>query len=216
MVQIFMVVTLLVLAAAFSPAQAQNRGRHTSTQYSGPYLGLTAGHGWSDVNVKFTTGGVTTGDTASVDGWEGGPLAGYGFQFPQSFGDVWNGYVGFEISYEWSAADGDALGASVEKDGVLNISMRPGFTWADTLLGYGVIGYSRARFKAGSADNGVDGWADGFALGLGTEVGKWGRLKGRLEYVHSWYEDQDYSTADGVVSADTGADVVKVGLIYRF
>ncbi|HEY0901881.1 MAG TPA: outer membrane beta-barrel protein [Micavibrio sp.] len=208
-----LMMSLVLLGFAAAPAHAQNMGnRDNAVDYTGAYLGVTGGYSWSDVDVDATIGGVSLSDSASVDGWQGGVLGGYGYQFGQGYDYVWNGYVGVELSYEWSGADDSVFGVDVEKNDVMNISLRPGFTWGDTALGYGIIGYSRAQFEAG----GDDDWVDGFALGLGTELGEWGPVKGRLEYVHTWYQDQDYTTAVGTVSSDLDDDAVKAGLIYRF
>ena len=84
MYKILTILTVLVISAASLPAQAQNFGaRNADANYTGPYLGITGGYSWTDVDVDATVGGVGISDSASVDGWQGGFLAGYGFQFGQ-------------------------------------------------------------------------------------------------------------------------------------
>lgn len=212
MFKILTLMTVLALGAFSTTAQAQNFGTRTSDNFTGPYAGLTAGYGWTDLDANFTAGGVTASDDADINGWQGGLLGGYGFQFGQGYDYVWNGYVGLELAYEWSGADDSVFGVGIDKDDIFSVTLRPGLSWGDTALGYGIVGYSRTQFKAA----GDDDWVDGLVLGLGAEVGGFGPVKTRLEYVHTWYDDQDFSSGPASLSTDAHDNAVKVGAIYRF
>lgn len=215
MFKILTIMAVWALGFASTAAQAQNYGTRThEVNFTGPYVGATAGYGWSDVDASLTAPGISASDDAdvNVNGWQGGVLGGYGFQFGQGYDYVWNGYVGVEASYEFSNADDSAFGTGIEKDDIMSISVRPGLTWGDTALGYGIIGYSRTQFKAG----GDDDWVGGLMLGVGTEVGGFGPIKTRLEYVYTNYEDQNYSAGANNMSVDAHDNAVKAAAIYRF
>ncbi len=213
MFKMIMAMAVLALGFASTPAQAQNFGTRTQdVNFTGPYVGATAGYGWSDVDATLTAPGVSISDDADVNGWQGGLLGGYGFQFGQGYDYVWNGYLGIEASYEFSNADDSVFGAGIDKDDIMSISLRPGLTWGDTALGYGIIGYSRTQFKTA----GDDDWVGGLMLGVGTEVGGFGPIKTRLEYVYTDYEDQSFSSGASTLSADAHDNAVKAAAIYRF
>ncbi len=213
MFKILIAMAVLALGFTSTAAQAQNFGTRTQdVNFTGPYAGATAGYGWSDVDATFTAPGVSISDDADVNGWQGGLLGGYGFQFGQGYDYVWNGYMGIEASYEFSNADDSLFGTGIDKDDIISVSLRPGLTWGDTALGYGIIGYSRTQFKSG----GDDDWVGGLVLGVGTEVGGFGPIKTRIEYVYTDYEDSNFSSGVNNLSADAHDNAVKAAAIYRF
>lgn len=205
----------LVLGLGATSAQAQSygyRSQQTDMDFTGPYLGGTVGYGWADIDADATVGGVGISDDADVNGIQGGVLGGYGFQFGKGFDYVWNGYLGLELGYEWSNADGSAFGADINKEDIMLVTLRPGLSWGDTALGYGIVGYSRTRFESG----GDDEWVDGMVFGVGTELGMLGPVKTRLEYVYTNYEDRDYAVGATNVSTDGSENALKLGAVYRF
>ena len=212
--RILLMAGLLVSFSAVS-AHAQNFGqRNTTDDFTGPYVGGTVGYSWGDFDADaVTAGGVTVAtDDPDMDGWQGGLLGGYGFQFDTGMKYGWNGFLGAEAGYEWSGADGSAFGADVDKEDTLILTLRPGMTWGDTALGYGIIGYSRTQFEAG----GEEEWLDGLVLGAGTELYTVGPFKTRLEYVYTNYEDMNYAVPGGSLNVEGQEHALKLGGIFRF
>ena len=193
----------LGLSAMSAPAWAQNT--KTNNSLTGPYVGGNIGYtiGSADTSI----GGISN-DTG-LDGFQGGLLAGYGFQFDPGFmSSVWSGYTGLEFGYDWSDVDGDAFGVGVEKKDSWSVTLRPGVTYGNTALGYGIIGYSRTKFEAGPDDEHLDG----LVLGAGTEFGDMGPLKARVEYVYTNYEDTDI----GGANFDAHDNTIKLGGVLHF
>ena len=213
--QIILMAALLLGSSILHSAQAQSFGKSARGEdFTGPYLGGTVGYGWGNFDADATIGGVTTSNDADIDGFQGGLLGGYGFQFEPGFAaPLWNGYMGLEGGYEWSNADGNSFATGIEKDETMLVTLRPGLTWGDMALGYGIVGYSRTQFEAGNQDE----WLDGLVLGLGTEIGTFGPLKTRVEYVYTNYEDKDYNLGGANNLAFDGYEnALKLAAVYRF
>lgn len=210
--RILLLTGLLVSFGAVS-AHAQNYGKRSTDDFTGPYVGGTVGYSWGDFDADVVTAGVTTAsDDPDMDGWQGGLLGGYGFQFDTGMSYGWNGFLGAEVAYEWSNADGSAFGVGVNKEEAMLVTLRPGMAWGDTALGYGIIGYSRTQFDAA----GEEEWLDGLVLGAGTELYTVGPFKTRLEYVYTNYEDMDYAAAGSTLNVEGQDHALKLGAIFRF
>lgn len=214
-----LLMTVFFVPLSAGQALAQNSYRMTGetgnvSDFTGPYAGATLGYDIGSFDTDGTIGGVTASNDAGIDGFEGGLLGGYGFEFQPGFmSGLWSGFAAVELGYEWSAADGDVLGTGIDKDDSMMVSFRPGMSWNNTALGYGIIGYSRTKFEAA----GDDDWINGLQLGAGTEMGMVGPLKTRLEYVYTGYEDKSFNLGGGdSIDFDGHDSAIKLGALMRF
>jgi opacity protein-like surface antigen len=171
--------------------------------FTGPYIGG---------DIGFTMGSYEVDDTAGPDGDVGidgmgyGAFVGYGFE--QNFTPIFGGYAGIELGYEWSEADGDLDTSSFDKDNEFLLTFRPGVSLKQDILGYGIIGWSRAEFEGD--DDSED--LDGLVLGAGAEFDTGTLIKLRTEYSYTNYEDANLETA----SFEGHESAVKAGLLLRF
>lgn len=191
----------LAMTGAAVPAMAQDYN-NDGNRFNGPYVGADIGYQNGSFDASNPAG--PDGDIGT-DGLAGGVFAGYGWANPQS--DL-AGYLGTELGYEWSDADGSISGTSIEKNGNLLATIKPGAIINHNTLAYGMIGYSRAEFEA----NGESDDLDGLVLGAGTEFATASPVNVRLEYAHTMYEDEDI----GGVGIDGDDNTFKVGALARF
>jgi hypothetical protein len=166
-------------------------GRNTSSydDFTGIYVGGEIGYSVTD----------------DVEGRNGGLFLGYGLE--HDF-DMLGAYVGLELGYEWSGADGNAVGLSYDKDHAWTATLRPGVKISKDSLGYGIIGYTRAEFEgAGDKDN-----LDGLIFGVGGQFDTNTVFKPRLEYTHTNYEDGNLAGN----SFDATENAIKLGAVFQF
>ncbi len=159
--------SLLIGISAFAlpaPARAQTGGTPT-IDWSGVYLGLNGGYGWSQVDAEI-------GTSVRVDGWLGGGHVGIQGQF-----DRW--VVGIEASYSLGELDGSRTiqfdGAPLKLDAsisdLLLVTGRLGYAWSDRLA-YIKAGYASADTEFSTTYLGavatskarLDGWTAGFGV----------------------------------------------------
>ena len=102
---------------------------------------------------------------------------------------------------------------NIEKDHEWGVSFRPGLSFVDDAMPfgikpYGIIGYKRANFEATTAGVSDDEDFDGFELGFGTELMAYNDFGVRLDYSHTWYEDKS--------GFDPSVDDLRLGVAYHF
>jgi opacity protein-like surface antigen len=149
--------------------------------------------------------GVYTKGGSSISGWGGGAFAGYGWTPHVAW--VAKPYLGAEAGFDWSSADSDAV---AEKKNAL-ISLRPGAVFGENVLGYGILGYSRADFKSNVND--TNDWVGGWTAGLGAELAAMRMpVRVRVEYAYTNYNNADM----GGVSVNPHSNDFKLGVVYRF
>lgn len=180
-----------------------DEGHMDYADFTGPYIGADVGYSIGSYEVNDPVG--PDGDVGP-DGMNAGLFVGYGFT--QSLLSWLGGYAGIELGYEWDDADGNIGSMVLEKDHNFLATFRPGLVVNQDMLGYGVIGYSRAKFEA----NGDDEYADGLVLGLGGEFDTHTPVKLRVEYDYTNYGDTDM----GGVEYDGHESAVKAGAVLRF
>ncbi len=148
-------------------------------------------------------GGYDVG--GDLDGWNAGLFAGYGHEF-----DLYNTaiYTAIELGYEWSDGDDDSGGVGYEKNHAWLATIKPGMKVSEDILGYGILGYSRAEYESSGDDEDLDG----LVLGLGGEFDTNTVFKPRLEYTYTQYEEQDV----GGLSLDPEEHDVKIGAVFQF
>ncbi len=152
------------MAGTTDRANAQS-STSPSIDWSGIYLGLNGGYGWSRIDTG-------RGADVRVDGWLGGGHAGIQGQF-----DRW--VVGLEASYSAGELDGrrtiDGGGAPLRIDAsisdLLLVTGRLGYAWNDRLA-YVKAGYASADAELSTtflgqtttARSRLDGWTAGFGI----------------------------------------------------
>lgn len=158
--------SLAVAQSASADTHPSEAPQGVSVDWSGLYLGLHGGYGWSRQDTGL-------GSDIDVDGWLAGGHVGLQRQF-----DRW--VIGIEASFTGANMDGSTtvdigFGDTADiKAGVSNILMitgRLGHTWRD-LLFYVKGGYASADVDlrittAGgtfSSDSRLDGWTAGFGF----------------------------------------------------
>jgi outer membrane immunogenic protein len=154
--------------ATVTPASSRDASRvappAVAIDWSGLYVGLHGGYGWSNVGTGL--------GNVHVDGWLGGGHVGLQRQF-----DRW--VVGIEASYSAGELDGsrtiDLGGDPLRLDAAISdlilVTGRLGYAWDDRLL-YIKAGYASADVEVGSTYLGVttqaksrlDGWTAGFGF----------------------------------------------------
>lgn len=160
----FIVLSCLVTLGLSAPAKAQTGGTPT-IDWSGLYVGLNGGYGWSSVDAGI-------GMDVRVDGWLGGGHVGVQGQF-----DRW--VVGIEASYALGELDGSRTtifdGAPLKLDAsisdLLLVTGRLGYAWSDRLV-YIKAGYASADVEFSTTylrtvtttNSRLDGWTAGFGV----------------------------------------------------
>lgn len=207
---------LMMAAAAItlmsSPALADSY-RDNSTTYSpltGAYVGVMGGYTWGESDSSIA------GVNPEVSGDEYGVFAGYKVDSlldstVNRMGLGLNGAV--EAHYMFSTADDTDGGATFDKNGEFGLSFRPGVSFIDEMspMGlnpYAIIGWKRTNFEASGGGVAIDKTYDGFELGIGTEVLAYEDYGIRIDYSHTWYEENGGFEPD--------EDSLRVGVAYHF
>jgi len=165
------IAAILTGSLAAAPAEAQN------SKFEGTYLGAYLSY--SSINTELTTSAGSLGD-ATLDGFGGGVLAGYGGTNDWlyiSF-EVEAGYDGAQWSESETVAGVGSASLDLQTKASLGVSGRIGAVVAKNYLFYGKIGYVRTNAEAtgqlnlvgvGSSSATVDDWYDGFRFGGGVK-----------------------------------------------
>ena len=93
------VLAIFMLLGSSCMAAATDIAEPVAYDWSGFYGGVHAGYLWGDVNVTENGGAQPSG---KIDGFVGGPLAGFNMQFD-------NLVFGVEGDFGWSEADGHGI-----------------------------------------------------------------------------------------------------------
>jgi outer membrane immunogenic protein len=229
MKQILMAAVILTLGAASASAADLAARPYTKAppapipvgyNWSGFYLGVMGGYGWSDrVNV----GGVTT-TSSDLQGGFGGGTIGYNWQTPGSIW-VWGleaDAAASDISYSQTGLFGifpvtledkiRSFGSVTGRVGVTSgaalFYAKGGYAWADNRFSIAGLGGSFSESKV------LSGWT----VGAGVEymfAPNWS-LKG--EYMYADYGSERYLTAFAPGGLELGATThtVKGGINYHF
>jgi len=190
---------LAAIGAALAFASPASAG--PADTLNGPYLGAEAGGSVSGTTVETEAGSYDL----YGQGAAGGIFAGYGMTFG-------NFYVGGEVNGTFGSLKSEDLGASIEKDYGYGLAARGGYLLGSGTLGYGVIGWERARFDLKDEVSSSKEWVDGLRLGAGIEqaVSDTVTARGELNFIK--WQGKDF----GVDNIDAHEINAKVGLSYRF
>jgi opacity protein-like surface antigen len=186
------------------PAAGDNDMGSEYADFTGPYFGVDAGYNFGSADIELGPG--PSDDGSDLNGWDAGVFIGYGME--QNMVRWLGGYLGFEIGYEMSNADGDFAGVDYEKDHNWLATIRPGFAYGHDALLYGIAGYSRANYEV----EGDDEDFNGYVLGLGSEINTHTAAKIRLEYTYANYGEEDF----GAVEFEPVENNVKLGVVFQF
>ncbi|MBU6234245.1 MAG: outer membrane beta-barrel protein [Alphaproteobacteria bacterium] len=167
----------------------------SSSPLTGAYLGAYGGYGWTDAD--------TTAGNLEVDGADYGVFLGY--KLDEYLQDKIGITGAVEAHLGWSGADDSIAGTSVEKEHEWGVDFRPGISISKMLNPYAIIGYRRASFDSPTLG---DQDFDGFDLGIGTELVTWDRVGMRLDYVHTWYGEEN--------GIDPDENDIRLGLSYHW
>jgi len=163
--------------------------------WTGFYLGVHGGYGWS------------TSDGLDLKGGFGGGQVGYNYQ-------INNFVLGIEGDIAWAdISETDTFGlisATLKIDTLASLRGRLGVAFGNTLL-YGTGGGGWGNFKAsvsvpGFAISGSQ-WESGWTAGAGVEYAFAPNWSAKVEYLHYGFD---------IDSTTVGVDTIKAGINYRF
>lgn len=200
---------LALLAITCGPALAEGR----PGIWSGFYLGLDAGGGWS-------TAGRYEGS-----GFIGGGHIGYNWQAGQMV-------LGVEADFNASGIEatrsqtigGIAVSTSHGHDWLASIRARAGVTVSSAMLLYLTAGVAFTNAElAGSATDGIttigvssSTSASGWVVGGGAEVKLGGNWSGRLEGLHYGFDESFDFGGTTIRNDEVGVTVIRGGISYHF
>ena len=191
--------------------------------WTGFYVGVHGGYGWSNFSGTDPTGTAT----AQAKGWLAGGQLGYNYQ-TGSF------VIGVEGDFSWSDVKNvqpNPLGlgggqASLKNDYFATAALRLGYAF-DRWLVYGKGGAAWTRDKF-DITNGVGGFANGtfnrvgWMAGGGVEYAFWNNVSAKIEYNYLSFKsiDEVLTTGGGLAAAPASVSLnshlLKLGLNYRF
>ena len=204
---IFMLLGTSCMAAAADIAEP------VAYDWSGLYGGVHGGYLWGDVSVTENGSGQAGG---KIDGFVGGPAAGFNMQFD-------NLVFGVEGDFGWSEVDGQGtpgepppvVDFAYDLNWNAHIRARAGFA-ADNLLFFAAGGLALADLDVTEVNGPAQGTTyTGFTVGGGVDYGFSDNLIGRLEYLHDEFGKESYTDGGDHYTADLNDDIVRAVLVYR-
>jgi opacity protein-like surface antigen len=228
-----------VIAGLRYQLEAQNRASHPEMaikarpaegyDWTGPYLGASAGGTWGGTHWA-SQGGTVEPDYA---GYLAGGQAGYNFQTGKF---VW----GIEADAGASNARGGAKACPIQPPlfgceddvGMLgSLTGRFGYTWGRALF-YAKGGWEYGEVTAGTNLNFVDpalglppapgamkstNWENGWTAGVGMEYALTDRWSAKAEYMHYEFPQYAFTVAQNTTAnATTAGNIVRIGVNYHF
>jgi outer membrane immunogenic protein len=175
--------------------------------WTGLFLGVTAGYGWID-----------SGSAGTVSGFVGGGQIGYNWQAagsPLVLG-IEGDFQGADLS---DSATALGITATARSNAFGTVRGRLGYAW-DRFMLYGTGGwaYTRTELSAtnGTATVSTSDWSSGYALGGGIEWAAWDRWSVKAEYLYVHSGDVNLTLAGVPVNGNYNINLVRAGLNYRF
>jgi outer membrane immunogenic protein len=223
-----------------------------ASSWTGFYVGGGGGYRWADFDVDTLSCDGVVCNTESDDGvfagyagtfeeygtnlddngFFGTVQAGFDWEFTPGFlvGIMGDADIGEKLKdsefnqVNYGGVDPDSGQAwSADMNEVFTLSARAGFTPTDSLLLYGLVGYSfgdaRASYFEGCDFSGDGGDCsdisasskkslDGWTFGGGAEMKLTDNISGRIEYRYTDLGSIDVSGENGTFTGDTSTDVI--------
>lgn len=190
--------------------------------WSGWYVGVNAGWGWSSGDGDLTLAGVPGPYSLSGDGFLGGGQLGYNWQSG-------NFVYGLEVDFQGSTGKGD-VNTTIGATGLSGTAKTPWFGTGRARLGYafgrsmiyatGGAVYGKATLDGSLSTTGpfssdANYWS--WTVGAGYEAMLWDRWSGKIEYLYVG-TPSDVPTPPGTtnVSGSGYTNIVRAGLNYHF
>lgn len=166
--------------------------------WTGGYVGANLNYGKGEVKGEFEN------DATKIkpDGASGAIRGGYDWQMGQ-------GVFGVGAEYNLGKYKDTIGDTTAELKNVATIFARAGYAFNDNLLGYGMLGYSRAKLEINGAQS-VSETVDGVMAGLGAEYRFNQNWSGYAEYAYN-----DLGDANDAYT-DVKLNQVKLGVNFRF
>lgn len=191
--------------------------------WTGFYLGLQAGYGWSKADTSFAPPGAPS-FSPDGDGFVGGAHAGYLQQFDSFVLGIEADIEFSDISGSDSSLVGPTAGGKADINWMGSLRLRAGYAWDRALL-YATGGLAYADFdgSGGPAGGPLQSFSDdlwGWTLGAGLDYAFTDAVSLRAEYRYTDFGDASGSLAPlyPAISSSTDLDVhaVRVGVSYHF
>ena len=186
--------------------------------WTGAYLGLTAGYGFGKFPSNLSTvvaPGVVSNGLGNAGGFVGGATVGYQMQFGQFVAGLEGDLIYSGITDSFAATNPITGDANVNYIGM--VTGRLGFTPFDRFLAYGKGGYAFGGSKVsidgvGSDNNFHNGWT----LGAGLEYAVTQNVTTKLEYNYVDLERKNFNIGGTTTSAGFQGSLLRAGLNYKF
>ncbi|TDH34323.1 porin family protein [Pseudohoeflea suaedae] len=210
-----------LLALCANPASAADidTAPIASSGWSGLFVGLHAGHSWGIGPDSDIINGMET------DGFSGGALAGYNFQFDRIvFGveaDISEGDMEQEPQNFVGGLQSAEINYTASLRGRLGYDMGNWMPFVTAGLAIADVEFTDDLFGFVNSDRQM---FTGYVLGGGAEfkldsllpTGTDGKLLGRVEYLYADYGDEVFNVSVNPAPADLETHTVRAALIWRF
>ncbi|MCC2114072.1 MAG: porin family protein, partial [Hyphomicrobiales bacterium] len=176
--------------------------------WSGPYVGAHIGYAWGQFETRTPASAVDIGG----DGFVGGLLAGFNYQFNQFV-------VGVEGDWSWTNFDGSAAIPATtirgEADWFATLRARAGVAM-DRYLVYGTGGVAFTDLSL-AGFGGPDGAnLTGWTIGAGVEAAVTDNVTLRAEYAYMDFPEKWYNLGATPVRTDLDSHTIRLGVAYKF
>ena len=194
--------------------------------WTGFYVGVHGGYGWSEFTGSDPVTGTGTGE---AKGWLAGAQLGYNYQIGSFVLGVEGEYSWADVKIEQDDPFGTGAGkASLKNDYFATAALRLGYAFDRWLLfAKGGVAWTRDKWDI---TDGIGGFANGtfnragWLLGGGVEYAFWNSWSAKLEYnyLHFGSITEMLNTGGGLAvvggpaSVSLDSHLLKIGLNYRF
>jgi outer membrane immunogenic protein len=165
--------------------------------WTGLYIGVHGGYGWSDSQGLDLKGGF------------GGGQIGYNYQINNFVWGIEGDIAGGEISQN------EPFGVPFVKvsfDTLASLRGRLGIAYGNALF-YGTAGGGWGHFKISALGVSESTWLSGWTAGAGIEYAFLPNLSVKIEYLHYGFGSEDFL---GLPTGNLDVDTIKAGINYRF
>ena len=191
----------------------------SNAQWSGPYIGGTAGYTMLDMDIS--RNGMNY-PTLSFDGGSLGLLAGYNFQIQDQF------VIGAEADFAWANLDGWQGNHVWGSEWSGSIKGRLGYLVTPGIMLFGSLGagYSELQYVGGPPipppgpappplpQEFIDELVWGYSLGAGFEAYLNDVIRVRFEYLFTDFGDWTFVATDGdSFEVDAESQVIRFGVV---